>query len=133
MRPKQCFQNGNANFGTTACLNPAAFVNTADPNFTGYTQFPTQTRNQFRGPLLRRFRHGPFKSFQIREKLNLGIGATAFNVFNHPNFGLPDYTLGIRPLARSKICRALPRARTELAFGFDSSVRVVQLSAKFTF
>ena len=77
--------NGNANFGTTACLDPAAFVNTCGPNFTGYTKFPTQTRNQFRGPNYVDFDMSLFKTFQLKEKLNLGIGATAFNVFDQPS------------------------------------------------
>ena len=69
-------------------------MKTADPNFTGYTVFPTQSRNQFRGPKYVDFDMSLFKTFQIKEGLNLGIGATAFDVFNHPNFGLPDYYLG---------------------------------------
>jgi len=125
--------NGNANFGTTACLNPAAFVNTADPNFTGYTTFPTQTRNQFRGPKYVDFDMGLFKSFQIREKLNLGIGATAFNVFNHPNFGLPDYYLGDPTFGQIQNMQSTPTSPYGVGFGFDSSVRVVQLSAKLSF
>ena len=31
-----------------------------------------------------------FKNFKIGERFNFAIGAQAFNVFNHPNFGLPE-------------------------------------------
>ncbi len=127
------YTNGNSNFGTTACLNPAAFVNTADPNFTGYTKFPTQTRNQFRGPDYIDFDMSLFKTFQIKEKLSLGIGATAFNVFNHPNFGLPDNNLGDPMFGQIQSMQNTPTSPYGVGFGFDSSVRVVQLSAKLNF
>ncbi len=127
------YTNGNANFGTTACLNLSAFVNTADPNFTGYTTFPTQTRNQFRGPDYIDFDMSLFKTFQIREKLNLGIGATAYNVFNHPNFGLPDNLLGDATFGQITSMQGTPTSPYGNSLGFDSSVRVVQLSAKLSF
>ena len=31
-----------------------------------------------------------FKNFKFGERFNFAIGAQAFNVFNHPNFGLPN-------------------------------------------
>ena len=31
-----------------------------------------------------------FKNFKVGERFNFAIGAQAFNVFNHPNFGLPN-------------------------------------------
>ena len=74
-----------------------------------------------------------FKTFQIKEGLNLGIGATAFNVFNHPNFGLPDYYLGDPTFGQIQNMQGTPTSPYGVGFGFDSSVRVVQLSAKFTF
>ena len=126
--------NGNANFGTTACLNPAAFVNTADPNFVGYTSFPSQSRNQFRGPNYIDFDMGLFKTFQITEKMSLGLGATAYNVFNHPNFGLPDNNLGSPTFGQILSMQGTPTSPYgNSLLGFDSSVRVVQLSAKFSF
>jgi outer membrane receptor protein involved in Fe transport len=128
------FTNGNASFGTTACLNASAFVNTAAPGFPGYTSFPTQTRNQFRGPDYIDFDMGLFKTFQIRERFSLGIGATAFNVFNHPNFGLPDNYLGDATFGQITTMQGTPTSPYgSAALGFHSSVRVVQLSAKLNF
>ena len=92
------YRNGAANFGTTACLNAAAFVNTSDPSFKGYTRWPSQTRNQFRGPNYIDFDMGLYKMFQIKDRLTLGVGATAFNVFNHPNFGAINVTCGATKL-----------------------------------
>ena len=34
------------------------------------------------------------KNFKLTERVALGIGANAYNVFNHPNFDLPDNVLG---------------------------------------
>jgi hypothetical protein len=125
--------NGAANFGTTACLNPAAFVNTQDPSFKGFTSWPTQTRNQFRGPHYIDFDMSLFKTFQIKESITVGVGATAFNVFNHPNFNLPDFTLGDATFGQITSMQGVPTSPYGNGLGFDSSVRVVQLSAKLNF
>jgi hypothetical protein len=127
------YTNGNPNFGSTACLNDSAFVNTGAANFNGYTSFPTQTRNQYRGPDYIDFDMALFKTFQIREKFNLGIGATAFNVFNHPNFAAPDNNLGDPTFGQIMSTQGTPTSPYGSGLGFDSSVRVVQLSAKFSF
>jgi len=127
------YRNGAANFGTTACLNAAAFVNTSDPSFKGYTRWPSQTRNQFRGPNYIDFDMGLYKMFQIKDRLTLGVGATAFNVFNHPNFDLPDYNLGDATFGQSTYMQGVPASPYGSYLGFDSSVRVVQLSAKLNF
>jgi len=127
------FTNGAANFGTTACLNPAAFVNTQDPSFTGFTSWPSQTRNQFRGPHYIDFDMSLFKTFQIKDGISLGVGATAFNVFNHPNFDLPDSNLGDANFGQITTTQGVPTSPYGNGLGFDSSVRVVQLSAKLNF
>lgn len=75
------------------CLNASAFADTSVPGFS-YSKFPTQRRNQFRGPHYVNFDMGLFKTFQAGDRLNFGLGATAFNAFNHPNFNLPDSGLG---------------------------------------
>ena len=127
------YTNGDANFGTTACLNAAAFVNTGDPNFAGYTSFPTQTRNQFHGPDYIDFDMSLFKTFQLKENLSLGLGATAYNVFNHANFNLPDNVLGDATFGQILNTQGTPTSPYGNGLGFDSSVRVVQLSVKLSF
>jgi hypothetical protein len=114
------------------CLNASAFANTSVSGFA-HTTYPAQTRNQFRGPNYVDFDMGLYKTFQIGDRYTLGIGATAYNVFNHPNFGLPDSNLGDAMFGQISSMQGVPASPYGSGLGFDSSVRVVQLSAKFTF
>ncbi len=121
------------NVGAGGCLNAAAFTNTGDPSFAGYTAWPSQARNQFRGPGYVNFDLSLFKTFSIKEKANLGIGLTAFNAFNHPNFGQPDNNLGDSTFGQISSMQTTPTSPYGAFFGFDSSPRIVQLTAKLTF
>jgi hypothetical protein len=87
--------------GTVQWLNPDAFVSTVDPStgacFGGNSpkncQFGNLGRNALRGP---NFTWSDFyltKSFPLTEQLKLRFDAQFFNVFNHPNFGLPSMVL----------------------------------------
>ncbi|HTZ46171.1 MAG TPA: carboxypeptidase regulatory-like domain-containing protein [Verrucomicrobiae bacterium] len=127
------YTNGAANFGATSCLNANAFVNTAASTFTGYTSYPTQTRNQFRGPDYINFDMSLFKTFSIKEKVALGIGANAYNVFNHPNFALPDNILGDSTFGQLYSMQNTPTSPYGSGLGFHSGVRVLQLSIKLSF
>ena len=125
--------NGNAAFGTTACLNPAAFINSGASTFPGYTAWPAQNRNQYRGPKYFDMDMALFKTFRIKETASLGIGMSAFNVFNHPNFANPDSSLGDGTFGQITGTLGVPTSPYGNFLGFDSSVRVVQLSAKINF
>jgi hypothetical protein len=111
------------------CLNSAAFAS----NVTGYTMYPNQTRNQFRGPNYIDFDMGVYKTFPVRDRFTFGLGATAFNVFNHPNFNLPDNQLGSPLFGQIESMQGVPVSPFGNFLGFDSSVRVVQLTARFIF
>jgi hypothetical protein len=114
----------------TPCVNSAAFYNTANGP---YSTYPNQTRNQLRGPNYIDFDMGLYKTFQIKERLHFGLGATAFNVFNHPNFNLPDNNLGDGTTGQIFSMQGVPTSPYGNFLGFDSSVRVVQLSLKVSF
>ncbi|MGC1312697.1 MAG: carboxypeptidase regulatory-like domain-containing protein, partial [Candidatus Acidiferrum sp.] len=87
--------------GTVQWLNPNAFVSAFDPS-TGACaggdnaencQFGNLGRNALRGP---DFTWSDFyltKSFPLKEHLRLRFDTQFFNVFNHPNFGLPSMVL----------------------------------------
>jgi hypothetical protein len=87
--------------GTVQWLNPGAFVSTVDPStgacFGGDSakncQFGNVGRNALRGP---NFTWSDFyvsKWFLLTEQLKLRFDAQFFNVFNHPNFGIPSMVL----------------------------------------
>jgi len=120
------------NVSPRGCANAAAFADSSVPGFS-FSKFPTQTRNQFRGPNFVDFDMGLYKTFQIKERVNFGLGATAFNVFNHPNFNLPDNYLGDSTFGQILEMQGVPSSPYGNFLGFDSSVRVVQLSLKLNF
>ncbi len=87
--------------GTVQWLNPNAFVSAVDPS-TGACdggdspktcQFGNLGRNALRGP---DFVWSDFyltKWFALTESVKLRFDTQFFNVFNHPNFGLPSMVL----------------------------------------
>ncbi|MFZ1156259.1 MAG: carboxypeptidase regulatory-like domain-containing protein [Candidatus Sulfotelmatobacter sp.] len=71
--------------GGSQCFNSNDFVSA---NNLGL--FPTQRRNQFRGP---GFFNSDFtfgKNFHVSERIRLTMGASIYNIFNHPNFQNPN-------------------------------------------
>ncbi|MGC0776627.1 MAG: hypothetical protein WCD68_05445 [Candidatus Acidiferrum sp.] len=125
--------NAYTNPTPTGCINANAFTNTTAATWTGYTSWPNQTRNQFRGPGYFDIDMALFKTFQLREKTSLGIGLTAFNALNHPNFSGPDANLNDGTTGQIFSMQGVPSSPYGNFLGFDSSARVVQLTAKFTF
>jgi hypothetical protein len=120
------------NAAGASCLNINAFSPTGTTGFA-YSAWPNQTRNQFRGPGYVDFDMALFKTFSIKERANFGLGAQAFNVFNHPNFNLPGNTIAAPFFGQQWTMQGVPTSPYGNFLGFDSSVRVVQLSLKLTF
>ena len=128
---------GGANAGVSGtqpgCLNPDAFLNSASDTFTGYPSWSTQRRNQYRGPGYFDMDMSLFKNVKLTEMFTFSIGAQAFNVFNHPNFNNPDSTLGDSTFGQITSMVVAPTSPYGTFLGFDSSPRVLQVSAKLTF
>jgi hypothetical protein len=124
-----------ANPAVPGCLNASAFIDTGAASWTNYTSFPQQARNQYHGPGFFDTDMSLFKNFTIYERLKLGIGATAFNVFNHPNFGNPNAGLleGSTQFGQIGGMVGVPTSPYGSFLGFDSAPRVVQLSVKLEF
>ena len=73
-------------------LNPASFSSYVCPttvNFGIFCNSPTG-RNTLRGPGFVNTDFGVAKKFRIRETMALQFQANFFNLFNHPNFGIPQ-------------------------------------------
>jgi Carboxypeptidase regulatory-like domain/TonB dependent receptor len=69
-------------------FSPSAFTTPAQ-----YT-YGNAGRNTILGPGRTNFDTSLFKAFPIHEQLNLQFRIEAFNVFNHPQFGYPNATIG---------------------------------------
>jgi hypothetical protein len=129
----QCGEGAASIVGTaTPCLNAAAFYDSSQ-TFTAPNGFSTQRRNQYTGPRFFDMDMGLFKTFKITEGVQLGVGAQAYNVFNHPNFQNPDSTLGDSTFGQISAMQPMPTSPYGVFLGFDSSVRVVQVSGKIIF
>ncbi|MGA2183709.1 MAG: carboxypeptidase regulatory-like domain-containing protein [Bryobacteraceae bacterium] len=115
------------------CLNAAAFIDSAAASFNGYTTFPSQTRNQYHGPHYFSMDMALFRAFHLGEKRALSVGLQAYNVFNHPNFGLPDSGLGDSTFGQITGMVSTPTSPYGNFLGFDASPRIVQVSGKFVF
>jgi hypothetical protein len=122
-----------AGAAVTPCLNAAAFVDANAASFNNYTGLSTQTRNQFQGPHYFDMDMSLYRNFAYRERLKFAIGLQAFNVFNHPNFGLPDNGVGDATFGIISGMATTPTSPYGNFLGFDSSPRIAQLTAKVTF
>jgi hypothetical protein len=135
--------NASYNLSAPGCFNPAGLLDTGTlvdnyllfngaPGMSGY---PAQARNQYRGPHYFDMDLNLFKNFKLAERFNLAIGAQAFNAFNHPNFGLPNATFytGDTTFGGINTMQPTPTSPYGNFLGFDSSPRVMQLSAKLVF
>lgn len=113
----------------SGCLN----VN----NFTGAsTGFSSASRNSFRGPRYASFDFGLMKKTKIPkwERAEFAIGVQAFNVFNHPNFDMPNQGATANPffgLITSTV--GTPTSIFGSFLGADATPRIVEIKAQFTF
>jgi hypothetical protein len=117
----------------TPCLNANSFVQSASGAFTGYPGISPQDRNQFRGPGYFDVDTQVFKTFKIAERLTLGLGAQAFNVFNHPNYAVPDSGFGDPTFGSILQMAGTPTSPYGNFLGFDSAPRLLQITGKVTF
>jgi hypothetical protein len=135
--------------GTVQWLNPNAFTSTVDPSTGACSGGDTPQNCQF-GDLGRNALLGPnffwsdldiTKSFFLKERLKLRFEAQFFNVFNHPNFGLPSIVLaGIpgKPSTQTGFGAftytvSPPTGLLGVGLGADSSVRMIALHARVEF
>ena len=75
---------------STGYLNPNAFAYPAVTATDPFGYFGTLGRDQIYGPGFWNIDLSTTKNFQLRERLVLQFRAEFFNIFNHPNFALPN-------------------------------------------
>jgi hypothetical protein len=73
---------------------PDRWFNTSAFAFAAFGTFGNAGRNILDGPGFANFNASLLKRTKLREGLDLQLRAEAFNLFNHPNFDLPDNFLG---------------------------------------
>jgi len=100
-------------------LNPAAFALPPD-NIGRYGNSPV---GAITGPGTQEVSLSMYRSFRFKERYALRIGASAANLFNHPNYGLPNLSLGT---AAFGTINALQAAE-------DTGPRAIQLGGRITF
>jgi carboxypeptidase family protein len=135
--------------GTVQWLNPDAFVSAVDPstgaclggNGPKNCQFGDLGRNALRGP---NFTWSDFylsKWFPLAEQWKLRFDAQFFNVFNHPNFGLPSMVLaGIpgKPSTQTGFgaltyATSPPTGLLGVGLGGDSTPRMIAFQLRLEF
>jgi hypothetical protein len=146
---RHCNIAGVTQPGTIQWLNPDAFVSAVDPS-TGACNAGDNPQNCQFGNLARNALHGPdfvwndfylTKLFPVAEHMKLRFDAQFFNVFNHPNFGLPSMVLaGIpgKPSTQTGFgaltyTTSPPTGLLGVGLGGDSSPRMIAFQLRLEF
>ena len=121
--------------GQASCVNglSVCFNNSGFDAAGNYASFPNQKRNQFHGPGFFDSDLSLNKSFKLTERVALGVGATAYNVFNHPNFAQPDQTFGSGTFGVISAQTAPPTGPFGSFFAGLPANRILQLQGKIVF
>jgi hypothetical protein len=122
-----------ARAGTPSCwFNPSAFA------VPPAGEFGNAGRNILRGPGFAQFDPALHKEFAIAERRKITVGAEAYNLFNHPNFGVPSNTqsaflLGGAGDAVFKDAAGNFAANAGQILTTAGTARQIQLVGRFTF
>jgi hypothetical protein len=135
--------------GSIQWLNPDAFVSAVDPS-TGAChggdspqncQFGNLGRNALRGPSFVWNDFYVTKWFPVTEHMKMRLDAQFFNIFNHPDFGLPSIVLaGIpgKPTTQTgfgalSYTTSPPTGLLGVGLGGDSSPRMIAFQIRLEF
>jgi Carboxypeptidase regulatory-like domain len=100
-------------------VNPAAFALPSD----NIGRFGSSPVGAVTGPGTQEVSVSVYRTFSYKERVSLRIGAAATNLFNHPNYGLPNLSLGTSAFG---VISSMQTAE-------DSGPRAIQLGGRFTF
>ncbi|HZD33550.1 MAG TPA: hypothetical protein VE779_18035, partial [Candidatus Angelobacter sp.] len=146
---RHCDIPGVTQPGTIQWLNPNAFVSAVDPS-TGTCNGGDSAQNCQFGSLARNALRGPdffwsdlyvTKWFPLSERVKLRFDAQFFNVFNHPNFGLPSNALAGVPgnpstqtgFGALSYTTSPPTGLLGVGLGGDSSPRMIAFQLRLEF
>jgi hypothetical protein len=100
-------------------VNPAAFA--LPPDNIG--RFGNSPAGAVVGPGTRAISLSLYRSFKYKERLWLRLGASATNLFNHPNYGVPNLSLGTDSFGTI----------SNLQTAEGTGPRAIQIGGRFTF
>jgi hypothetical protein len=140
-QPPQVLATGNpnptANFVQSGC--ETGFNSGNLPSPVGPCKGPAvsfvQGRNRFRGPNYFNTDFALMKNTRIPgwEKGMLGIGFQFFNLFNHPNFSLPDNSISDQTFGQIQFLEQPPTSILGAGLGGDVAPRMIQLKVQLQF
>ena len=110
----------------TGYLNPNAFSQPA------FGTFGDLARDSIYGPNYWNLDFSVTKNTRLREKLNLQLRAEFFNIFNHPNFALPNGSITPGQGPAGQISQTPDVAQGNPGLG-GGGPRVIQVGAKLNF
>ncbi len=122
-----------AKVGAVSCwFNPGAFA------VPPAGQFGNAGRNILRGPAFEQFDASLHKTFAVTERRKITLGVEAYNLLNHPNFGVPSNTqnpfaLGGNGDAVFKDAAGNFAANAGQILTTAGTGRQIQLAVRFTF
>jgi hypothetical protein len=125
--------------GSTTCSGPGSnpavscLVGTTFGDYTVQSDFGNTARNFFRGPGFFDMDFLLFKDFRITEGSAFTLGATAFNVLNHPNFANPTNSATSGLFGQILNTVSQPNSPYGNFQGAAVSGRVLQIMVKFKF
>ncbi len=112
----------------TACYTASQFLPSgSEPGFGNVN------RNAFRGPGYTDVDASIYKNFNITERFIFRVGASAFNVFNHPNFNNPNDNVAASGLGLITGTADAPTSAYGSFQGSAVSGRVMVITGRFTF
>ena len=131
--PYAGFCPNRARVGSPSCwFNPSVFA------VPPAGQFGNAGRNILRGPAFAQFDLSLHKDFAITERRKITVGVEAYNLFNHPNFGVPSNTQSPLSLGGSgdavfKDGTGNLAANAGQILTTAGTARQIQLTGRFTF
>ena len=127
--------NPNARFVQPGCETGFNAGNLSGPSGPcgGATVSFAQRRNRFRGPGYSNTDFAIMKNTRIRGNAVLGIGFQFFNLFNHPNFSLPDGAVSDSTFGQILSPKQPPTGTLGAGLGGDVAPRMIQSKAQLRF
>ncbi|HEY3971362.1 MAG TPA: carboxypeptidase regulatory-like domain-containing protein [Candidatus Sulfotelmatobacter sp.] len=125
---------------TPSCLYPGIGANPTQclqgSQFTpvgSETNFGNIPRNSFRGPHYFNSDISILKNIPLTERISLGLGANAYNVFNHPSFANPVSDTSSSQFGTIRSTVEPPTSPYGAFVGSAVSGRLLQVQARLTF